>query len=90
MITWFNYSLGNKLFCEHLFKEPKLAPAMEFAAELELCFLPLVVLRKQMEMVLKTYTNLPLTKRNEKVRRRALGRQAETHTHTHTHCTDDP
>lgn len=36
MITWFNYSLDNKLLCEHLFKEPKLVPAMEFAVELEL------------------------------------------------------
>jgi len=35
---------------------------MEFAVELELCFLPLAFLSKQMEMVLRIYKNLPPTK----------------------------
>lgn len=48
--------------CEHLFKGLNSVPTMEFAVELELCFLSLAFLSKQMEMVLRIYKNLPPTK----------------------------
>lgn len=51
----FNYSFDNTQLCEHLFKGLNSVPTMEFAVELELCFLPLVLLSKQMEMVLRIY-----------------------------------
>lgn len=57
-------------------------PPLEFAVELELCFLPLAVVRKQMEMILRTYKNLPPTKsmlRGEVVSARRREWKSDTH-----------
>ena len=60
----FNYSFHNKQLCEHLFKKLKAVPRMELAAELRLCFLPLAILRKQMEMVRRTYKKSTTYRKN--------------------------
>lgn len=59
-ITWFNYSSDNTQLCERLFKGLNSVPTMEFAVELELCFLPLAFLSKQTEMVLRIYKKVYL------------------------------
>lgn len=60
----FNYSFHNKQLCEHLFKKLKAVPSMELAAEWRLCFLPSAILRKQMEMVQRTYKKSTTYRKN--------------------------
>lgn len=43
-------------------------PTMEFAVELELCFLPVAFLSKQMETALRIHKSLPPTKSIWKVK----------------------
>lgn len=76
----FNYSFHNKQLCEHLFKELKAVPHMEFAAELSL---PLAISRKQMEMAWRTYEKSTTHQKNLKgTVVSARKRKNKTHTHT--------